>query len=357
MVTIAAMTTSHHPAAPAESSASGRRSRPRIALLATGGTIAGVAADALHTAGYQAGALGVEHLLEAVPALDALAVIEAEQLASIDSKDMSYAVWNALSARLEMLLARDDIDGVVITHGTDTLEETAFLLHLTVKSRKPVVLTAAMRPATALSADGPLNLCQAVMVAADPDAAGRGVLVVVNGQIHGARDVSKRNATAVQAFESPEFGALGWVQDARVEFQRSLSRPHTLATPFTVPAEWPEVALVLSYSGVTRVAVDALVAAGVRGLVVAGTGNGSIHAALQQALGEAAAHGVAVVRASRTGAGHVMRNGAAPDDALGLVAAGTLSPYKARVLLILALAGNGDRPLAPAALQALFDTY
>ena len=364
MVTIAVMTTSHDlggrssaPAAPAQPDSLSRRPLPRIALLATGGTIAGAAADALQTAGYQAGALGVERLLEAVPALNGLAHIEAEQLASIDSKDISYAVWNALSARLETLLARDDIDGVVITHGTDTLEETAFLLHLTVKSRKPVVLTAAMRPATALSADGPLNLCQAVTVASDPDAAGRGVLVVLNNQIHGARDVGKRNTTAVQAFESPEFGVLGWVQDARVEFHRSVARPHTLATPFAVPAEWPEVALVVSYSGVTRIAVDALVAAGVRGLVVAGTGNGSIHAALQQALGEAVAHGVAVVRASRTGAGHVMRNGAAPDDALGLVAAGTLSPYKARVLLILALAGNGGRPLAPTTLQAMFDTY
>lgn len=330
---------------------------PRIAILATGGTIAGAAGDALQTAGYQAGALHVERLLEAVPALGGLARIEAEQLASIDSKDMSYAVWGALCERVQAVLARDEIDAVVITHGTDTLEETAYLLHLTVKSRKPVVLTAAMRPATALSADGPLNLCQAVTVAADPDAAGRGVLVVVNNQIHGAREVSKRHAAAVQAFESPEFGALGWVQDRQVEFQRTLSRPHTLATPFVAPAAWPEVGLVLSYAGVSRVAVDALVEAGVRGLVVAGTGNGSLHATLQQALAEAAARGVAVVRASRTGAGHVMRNGAAPDDALGWVAAGTLSPYKARVLLLLALAGSGGQPLAPAALQALFDTY
>jgi len=358
------MTTSHdlsgRSSAPAATSAPGlpsKRPLPRIAVLATGGTIAGAAADALQTAGYQAGALRVERLLEAVPALSGLAIIEAEQLASIDSKDLSYAVWNTLCARLETLLARDDIDAVVITHGTDTLEETAFLLHLTVKSRKPVVLTAAMRPATALSADGPLNLCQAVTVAADPDAAGRGVLVVVNNQIHGARDVSKRNTAAVQAFESPEFGVLGWVQDARVEFHRTLTRPHTLDTPFSAPLVWPEVGLVVSYAGVSRVAVDALVAAGVRGLVVAGTGNGSIHAALQQALGEAAAKGVAVVRASRTGAGHVMRNGAAPDDALGLVASGTLSPYKARVLLMLALAAEGGGPLKPDVLQAIFDTY
>jgi L-asparaginase len=334
--------------------------RPRIAVLATGGTIAGAAGDALQTAGYQAGALRVERLLEAVPALAGLADIEAEQLASIDSKDMSFAVWSTLGARVQALLERSDIDAVVITHGTDTLEETAFLLHLTLKSRKPVVLTAAMRPATALSADGPLNLCQAVTVAAAAQSAGRGVLVVLNNQIHGARDVAKRHSAAVQAFESPEFGMLGWVQDNQVEFMRDATRPHTLATPFTLPETWPEVELVSSYAGATRIAVDALVRAGVRGLVVAGTGNGSIHATLQQALGEAAAAGVAVVRTSRTGAGHVMRNGAAPDDVLGTVAGGTLSPYKARVLLMLALAQQGasGRPgLAPPQLQALFDTY
>ena len=330
---------------------------PRIAVLATGGTIAGAAGNAMQTAGYQAGALSVERLLEAVPALAGLAQIQAEQLASIDSKDLSTALWSTLSARLQVLLASDQIDGVVITHGTDTLEETAFLLHLTVKSHKPVVLTAAMRPATALSADGPLNLCQAVTVAADPQAAGRGVLVVLNNQIHGAREVSKRHSAAVQAFESPEFGALGWVQDQRVEFQRVLTRPHTLATPFAAPAVWPDVALVVSYAGVTRVAVDALVGAGVQGLVVAGTGNGSIHATLQQALADAVARGVPVVRTSRTGAGHVMRNGAAPDDALGFVAGGTLSPFKARILLMLALAGSEGRVPTSDQLQNLFDTY
>jgi len=329
---------------------------PKIAVLATGGTIAGAAGDALQTAGYQAGALRVERLLEAVPALAGLARIEAEQLASIDSKDMSFSVWSTLGARVQALLDRADIDAVVITHGTDTLEETAFLLHLTLKSRKPVVLTAAMRPATALSADGPLNLCQAVTVAAAPQSAGRGVLVVLNNQIHGAREVTKRHTAAVQAFESPEYGMLGWVQDQQVVFQRELIRPHTLATPFELPQAWPAVELVVSYAGATRITVDALVQAGVQGLIVLGTGNGSIHATLQQALGEAAARGIAVVRTSRTGAGLVMRNGAAPDDVLGTVAGGSLSPYKARVLLMLALA----QPVAattPAQWQALFDTY
>ncbi|BCQ23211.1 type II asparaginase [Caballeronia sp. NK8] len=327
-------------------------SLPRIAVLATGGTIAGQASDASKTAGYKAGVVGVDKLLDAVPALGSVARIHAEQIASIDSKDMSAALWTTLSRRVAALLAQDDIDGVVVTHGTDTLEETAYLLHLTVKSAKPVVLTAAMRPSTALSADGPLNLLNAVTVAASKDAAGQGVLVAFNNQIHSARDVTKTSTYAVDAFRSPETGALGFVQDGRVEFQRTVVRPHTLASEFDVAAaQWPMVEIVASYADVSRVVVDALVAAGVKGIVVAGTGNGSMHATLTQALVDAAKQGVAVVRASRVGAGHVMRNGAANDDALGSISAGTLNPYKARVLLMLALASGADD------LQRVFDMY
>ncbi|SAK61920.1 L-asparaginase II [Caballeronia calidae] len=326
-------------------------SLPRIAVLATGGTIAGQAGDASKTAGYKAGVVGVDKLLDAVPALGAVAQIHAEQIASIDSKDMSAALWTALSRRIDELLAQDDIDGVVVTHGTDTLEETAYLLHLTVKSAKPVVLTAAMRPSTALSADGPLNLLNAVTVAASKDAAGKGVLVAFNNQIHSARDVTKTSTYAVDAFRSPETGPLGFVQDGRVEFQRTVVRPHTAASEFAVTEQWPMVEIVASYADASRVTVDALVAAGVKGIVVAGTGNGSMHATLTQALADAVKQGVAVVRASRVGSGHVMRNGAANDDALGTVSAGTLNPYKARVLLLLALsAGAKD-------LQRIFDSY
>ncbi|PLZ03618.1 L-asparaginase [Burkholderia sp. WAC0059] len=327
---------------------------PRIAVLATGGTIAGAAPDAANTVGYRAGVIGVEQLLTAVPGLAAIARIEAEQVASLDSKDMPLAFWTALAQRANALLARDDVDGVVITHGTDTLEETVWLLHLTVKSAKPVVLTAAMRPASALSADGPLNLLNAVTVAASAAAAGQGVLLAFNNRIHCARDVTKTSTSAVDAFQSPEIGALGWVQDARIEFQRRATRPHTADSEFLIPSDWPHVEIVASYAGVSRIAVDALVAAGVRGLVVAGTGNGSIHAALERGLVDAVAQGVAVVRASRTGSGHVMRNGAASDDALGFVSAGTLNPWKARVLLMLALAAGRA---GSAGLQRVFDTY
>ncbi|SMG25426.1 asparaginase [Paraburkholderia susongensis] len=337
-------------------------SLPRIAVLATGGTIAGAAADATNTSGYQAGVVGVDQLLAAVPALSTVARIAPEQIASVDSKDMTLPLWTTLAQRINTLLASDAVDGVVVTHGTDTLEETAYLLHLTVKSDKPVVLTAAMRPASALSADGPLNLLNAVTVAAHvaghaeahPAGRGQGVLVAFNNRIHSARDVVKTSTYAVDAFQSPEIGALGWVQDGRVEFQRGVVRAHTLASEFAIGAQWPHVEIVASYAGVSRIAVDALVAAGVRGIVVAGTGNGSIHQALQQALAEAASRGIAVVRSSRVGSGHVMRNGAAADDALGFVSAGSLNPYKARVLLMLALAAGVTEAVA---LQKVFDTY
>jgi L-asparaginase len=324
---------------------------PRIAVLATGGTIAGQAGDASNTTGYKAGVVGVDKLLDAVPALGTVARIHAEQVASIDSKDMNLALWTTLATRIDALLAQDDTDGVVITHGTDTLEETAYLLHLTVKSAKPVVLTAAMRPSSALSADGPLNLLNAVTVAASAGARGQGVLVAFNNQIHSARDVTKTSTYAVDAFRSPEVGVLGFVQDGRVEFQRGVIRPHTAASEFGIVENWPMVEIVASYAGVSGVVVDALLQAGVTGIVVAGTGNGSMHATITQSLADAAKQGVAVVRSSRVGSGHVMRNGAAADDALGTLSAGTLNPYKARVLLMLALAHHATD------LQRIFDTY
>lgn len=327
---------------------------PRIAVLATGGTIAGSAADASQTSGYQAGVVGVDKLLAAVPALSSVAHIEAQQVASIDSKDLDASLWTTLAAHIAALAVREDIDGIVVTHGTDTLEETAYALHLTVKTPKPVVMTAAMRPSSALSADGPLNLLGAVTVAASRAAHGQGVLVAFNNRIHSARDIVKTSTYAVDAFHSPEIGALGWVQDGRVEFARTVTRAHTAATPFVAGEAWPVVEVVTSYAGASRTAVDALAAAGVHGIVVAGTGNGSIHANVQAALADARSQGIAVVRASRVGSGHVMRNGAAPDDALGFVSAGSLNPYKARVLLMLALV-VGVRE--PAALQRMFDTY
>lgn len=367
-----AMTTSRPPIAPipcldlassatepARESSAGIGRRARVVVVATGGTIAGTADVPTETSRYRAGSLGVETLLGGVPALAEIAELAGEQFSNINSKDMSSALWHALSARINHLLSRDDVDGVVVTHGTDTLEETAYWLHLTLNSEKPVVLCAAMRPATALSADGPLNLFDAVTVAADPAARGRGVMVVFANRIHGAREVSKTSGYSIDAFESPDIGILGWVQDRRACFERSPSRPHTgssifSAVDWSTPAALPTVEVALSHAGATRTAIDAWIAAKVDGIVIAGSGNGSIHEEVQDALAQASRQGIAVVRASRTRFARVEEDGAAPDRALGFIAAGTLNPYKARVLLMLALWHGQTRREA---LRQLFERY
>lgn len=317
--------------------------RARVVILATGGTIAGAAAAASDSLRYQAGALKIDTLLAAVPGLDTLAQVDAEQIASIDSKDASPSFWCDVSRRVNALLARDDVDGVVITHGTDTLEETAYWLHLTVASHKPVVMTAAMRPATASSADGPANLFDAVTVAASPQAVGQGVLIAFANRIHSARDVTKGSSHAVDAFVSPGTGPLGWVQDGKLAITRHPSTRHTTNSQFARVEGWDaaalvDVGIVMSYAGASDRMVRALCADDVKGIVVAGTGNGSIHRDVLLALIEAADAGVAVVRSSRTADIRVTE--AVDDRQLGFVAAGTLNPYKARVLLMLAAASG-----------------
>ena len=213
--------------------------KKHIYILATGGTIAGRAASEEATTGYEAGAIGIAELLEAVPELTRYAEVEGEQVAAIDSKDMRQEIWLCLAARCEALLAREDVDGIVITHGTDTMEETAYFLHLTVHSEKPIVLTGAMRPATAMSADGPMNLLQAVRVAADDEAAGKGVLIVLNGTIESARDAVKTHTTSLDTFRSPEMGLLGSVQDGEPVFYRSPLRRHTVHSASPRCRAWP----------------------------------------------------------------------------------------------------------------------
>lgn len=200
-------------------------SLPTIAILATGGTIAGSADDAGSAARYRAGAVPIDQLLAASKlGLERLANVRAEQVAQIDSKDLTFDVWEKLVARIRHWIDVERVDGVVITHGTDTLEETAMLLHLTQQTDTPIVLTAAMRPSTSLSADGPLNLLNAVRLAASPSARGRGVLVALNQRVHAARDVQKGHTYAVEAFVSPDTGALGFVLDTQVQFQRAGQR-------------------------------------------------------------------------------------------------------------------------------------
>ncbi len=325
-----------------------------IVILATGGTIAG-RGDSGTQASYQSGEVSVQALIDAVPQLAQLASIRGEQVANVGSQDMSDAIWLALAARVNALLARDDVDGVVITHGTDTIEETAYFLDLVVHSRKPVVLTAAMRPATALSADGPLNIYNAVAVAADPEAAGRGVLVVINDNIHGARGMSKGSTTDVQAFTSPERGLIGSSLYGENRYFRFPYRRHTVDSEFEVAGvnSLPRVDILYLHASAAPDLVGASLAAGAKGIVLAGVGNGNMSREMQAAVARAAGQGVVVVRSSRVSQGFVARNVETDDDALGTVAAGELKPPQARVLLMLALLRGGDA----AAAQALFDQY
>ncbi len=293
----------------------------------------------------------VATLLTAVPALQSVARLESEQVAQLDSKDISFGLWAALAARIAFWSTQSDVAGIVVTHGTDTLEETAMALHLTQPRSVPVVLTAAMRPSTSLSADGPLNLLDAVRVAAHPGAVGKGVLVVINQEIHAGRDVVKAHTSAVDAFASPLSGPLGLVQDDYVRFTRVVAHGARL---WSMPADWPSVEVVASYAQPGRLAIDAMVAGGVRGLVVAAAGNGSVHEVLVDALVDAARSGVAVVRSSRTGVGHVTVP-AQPNPQAGVfVSAGDLNPYKARVALMLALAGDPSLASHAGRLQAAF---
>ncbi len=317
---------------------------PHVMILATGGTIAGTGATATTTVGYTAATIGVEALIAAVPELAKVARVSGEQVFQIASENMTPDNWLRLGRRVNELLARDDVAGVVITHGTDTLEETAYFLDLVVKSAKPIVLVGAMRPATAISADGPMNLYNAVALAASREAVGRGVLVCMNDRIDAARDVTKTNTVALDTFRSPELGVLGMMEGGRPAFYRTADRAHTTATEFDIKdlRELPKVGIALAYAGSGRIAIDAMVAAGVKGIVNAGVGDGSLSVEARAALVEARAKGIVVVRASRIPGGAVARNGEADDDALDFVVADNLSPQKARILLALALTRTTD---------------
>ena len=328
-------------------------SLPRVRVLATGGTIAGAQTKGARS--YKAAAFSAEALIAAVPQLNELARLDVEQVAAIGSQDMDETTWRKLAARTQAALADADIAGIVITHGTDTMEETAFFLNLVVRSAKPIVLVGAMRPATAISADGPMNLYNAVAVAAHPEARGRGVLVVANDEIHFAREVVKTNTTQVGTFESGHRGLAGLVNTGRLHFYAPPVRRHTAHSEFSLEggSALPRVDIVYAHAGMGRELIDAAVKAGARGLVLAGVGDGNLTATALAAAAEAATAGVAVVRSSRTGGGVVERNIEIDDDELGLIVADELNPQKARVLLMLGLARTCD----PHALQEMFFTY
>ncbi|MEW6255292.1 MAG: asparaginase [Pseudomonadota bacterium] len=322
---------------------------PRVVILSTGGTIAG-AADARSKGGYNAGAVSAESLIAAVPGVEEMARLSFEQVAAIGSQDMTDEVWIALARRIRDVAAREDVDALLVTHGTDTMEETALFLHLTLATDKPVVMVGAMRPSTALSADGPANLRAAIMVAIHPDSRARGVMVVLNDTIHGARDVTKTSTTQVETFRSPNLGALGYVTPNGVVFLREAGPRLTLPLPEEAPL--PRVFILHAHAGMEETLAKAAIAGGARGLVLAGVGDGNGARAVIGALAEAAKEGIVGVRASRCPVGPVLRNIEVSDDALGLVAAGLHNPAKARVLLQLLLA---NAVTAPALIQAAFD--
>jgi L-asparaginase len=297
----------------------------------------------------------VDALIKAVPTLSKVARVTGEQISNVGSQDMSDEIWLKLAKRINQLTSQRDVDGIAITHGTDTMEETAYFLHLTVKTKKPVVLTGSMRPSTALSADGPLNIYNAVAVAADKQAVGRGVLVSINDQIHSAHDVTKTHTTAVDTFMSPYRGLIGATAYGVSQYYRVPFKKHTVDTPFNVDSatSLPRVDILYVYEDMPGDIVDAVVKAGAKGIVVAGVGDGNMPKAAVEALGRAVKAGVVVVRASRVMLGFVGRNVEVNDDELNFVASEELNPPKARVLLRLALMKTSS----PKEIQALFNTY
>lgn len=312
----------------------------KIIVIGTGGTIAGQSSAAEDLTGYQAGELSIDQVLATVPGVEGYGPFESHQLCNIDSSDMTIAIWSELSRKVQTYVERDDVAAVVITHGTDTLEEGAYFLHLTVRTEKPIVMVGAMRPATAISADGPLNLLQAVQVARSPQAQGQGVLVTLNGTINCARDVVKQHTTDVDAFGNAFFGHLGFVQAGEAHFYYQSLRTHTLHSEFApLTAEsLPKVVLLTLYGGVEPELIHYVLQGKPRGLVIAGLGHGILPKKIQQIVEHS---DIPIVRASRTGSGMV--SAMASDSRDGFIVSDTLTPAKARLLLMLGLTKTSDR--------------
>ena len=330
---------------------------PQVVVLSTGGTIASRGGSTLSLSEYKAGAFLGQELVEAVPELERFARVRVEQICNVGSTNITFAHWRTLVHRIDQIFAeKPTVAGVVITHGTSTIEETAYFLNLTVRHDRPVVLVGAQRPPTAMSADGPLNLVNAVRVAACPESVGRGVLVVLNDEINGARDVTKSNTYRLETFRSGELGFLGYVDEDKVAYYRSTTKRHTVSSEFELDAiqEFPSVEIV--YSSVqanTPLLVEALQKAGTRGIVFAATGAGSLSEREKEAVAQSVARslGTVFVRSSRVGNGRVI--GRREFDQLGIIPADNLSAQKARILLMLAL----TRTSAPDELRRIFSEY
>jgi len=315
-----------------------RDKKPKVFILATGGTIAG-AADSGTQPGYASAKISVGTMINTVPGIKELAHVQGEQISNVGSQDMSFSIMIAMANRINGLLKSEEASGVVVTHGTDTMEETAHFLNLTVKSRKPVVMTGAMRPSTAVSADGPLNLFNAVAVAADPDAAERGVLVVINDRIHDAHSLTKNNTTSVETFLSPINGLIGTVIYGKTNYFRRPFRKHTFTSSLHVEgvSSLPRVDILYACADMPADLIESSVANGAKGIVIAGGGNGNMNKAALEAASWAAEKGIVIVRSSRVPTGTVGRNVEVDDDVGKFIVSDELNPAKARILLMLAL--------------------
>lgn len=316
---------------------------PHVVVLATGGTIAGTAGSDTQMTGYKAGDVTVEALLNTIPAINDMARVSGEQIANIDSKDMTEDIMLKLSCRCNELLEDEDVSAIVITHGTDTMEETAYFLNLTVHSNKPVVLTGAMRPSTAISADGPANILNAVKVAIDSKAVGKGVMIVMNDDILPARDAVKSNTSNLATFVSANGCKLGTVIGGEPRFYAGICRKHTVDSEFAVDGDTklPKVFIIYGHSSDGPELIDAAVAAGAKGIVYAGMGMGSIHKDAEPALLRAKQAGVAVVRSSRVFSG-IVAEGIREWTEAGFLNGDSLSPCKVRILLQLGLMVTSD---------------
>jgi len=334
--------------------ATAQQRKANVVILATGGTIAGAAATGTQS-GYTSGAVTIDSMIAAVPGINDLANLKGEQISNVGSQDMSFDIMLRLARRINQLLAMPDVDGVVITHGTDTMEETAFFLNLVVKSDKPVVMVGSMRPSTAVSADGPLNLYDAVAVAADPHAKGRGVLVVMNDWIQGAHSLTKTSTTAVQTFMSPLRGLVGVSAYGKNDYYNNPEWKHTTGSEFDVTnvTQLPRVDIIFACADMSPDLIDAAAANGAKGIVIAGVGNGNMNKASLDAAERQARKGVVIVRSSRVPTGSVGRNVEVNDDQMGFIASDELNPQKARILLMLALL----KPRSTAEMQQLFFAY
>ncbi|RUT33208.1 asparaginase [Arsenicitalea aurantiaca] len=330
---------------------------PIVYVLATGGTIAGQGASAVRPAEYQGAQLSGNELVDAIPELAQLADTRVVQISNVGSPSMTFVEWKALAEEANRLLnsEEENVAGIVVTHGTNTLEETAYFLNLTVKSEKPVVVIGAQRPATALSADGPYNLYTAVRLAADPVAVGRGVMVAMNEEINSARDVFKSDTYRVEAFRSGDLGFLGYIDTDKITFYREPLQRHTINSEFDISTidELPQVEIVYSYVEASGLPITAFAEAGVEGLVIAGHGAGGNSPAQTTAIDELreAGNEMIVVRSNHTGNGRVLDR--AGNFERLVLHADNLQPKKARILLQLALATTDD----PAEIQRMLSEY